>query len=81
MLTIFIETYTQMWWRNLIFGIFHGFLWGPCNRMIALWFPPHERFRYTAIWLASAFAAYSITGPIGLNLTEILYQILNHLQI
>jgi sugar phosphate permease len=69
--TIFVSDFTQLWWRNFIFGMFFGLLWAPCNRLLALWFPAHERVRYTALWFSSTMAAFALAGPIGLTIAGI----------
>ncbi|EKN70991.1 major facilitator superfamily protein [Neobacillus bataviensis LMG 21833] len=70
--TIFVVDFTQIWWRNFIFGMFFGLLWAPCNRILALWFPAHERVRFTALWFSSTMAAFALAGPIGLTIAGIL---------
>jgi sugar phosphate permease len=62
----FVTTYEEMWVRNLIFGIFFGLLWAPCNRLIAVWFPGHERAKYAAIWMSSTLLSSIIVPPIAL---------------
>ncbi|WP_223593797.1 MFS transporter [Neobacillus bataviensis] len=69
--TIFVNDYSQIWWRNLIFGMFFGLLWAPCNRILAMWFPANERVRYTALWFSSTMAAFALAGPIGLTIAGI----------
>lgn len=58
-----VHTYGEMYWRNLIFGIFFGFLWAPCQRMLAVWFPARETARVTAIWVASMMSC-AIIAPL-----------------
>jgi len=65
----FVHTADEMYWRNLLFGVFFGFLWAPCQRMLAVWFPPIETAKVTAAWVASqmivALAAPLIALPIA----------------
>lgn len=66
--TLFVESFSQLWWRNFIFGIFFGFLWAPCNRLLAVWFNEKERVKYTALWFSAAMVAFGLAGPIGLTI-------------
>ena len=45
----FVNSYEQLVVRNLVFGAFFGGLWGPCNRMIAIWLPPRDRAHFAAV--------------------------------
>ncbi|MHB1592930.1 MAG: MFS transporter [Streptosporangiaceae bacterium] len=66
----FVTTYTEMWWRNLIFGIFFGFLWAPCNRLLAMWFPGSHGARATSIWMSSTLLAGVIAPAIALPIAH-----------
>ena len=48
--------------------MFFGLLWAPCNRILALWFPAHERVKFTALWFSSTMASFALAGPIGLTI-------------
>jgi MFS family permease len=62
----FVTTYEEMWIRNLIFGVFFGLLWAPCNRLISVWFPPRERAKFAAIWMSSTLLSGVIAPIIAL---------------
>lgn len=66
----FVTTYGEMWWRNLIFGIFFGFLWAPCNRLLAVWFPGSFGARATSIWMSSTLLAGVIAPAIALPIAH-----------
>ena len=61
-----VDTYTLLFLRNLLFGVFFGFLWAPCNRMMAMWLTGPERARYTAIWMSFTLGSFIIAAPLGL---------------
>jgi len=65
-----VTSYEQMWWRNAIFGLFFALLWAPSNRMLASWFPAHERTKVTSIWLGSANAAAMVAPLIALPIAK-----------
>ncbi|MCL6547646.1 MAG: MFS transporter [Alicyclobacillus sp.] len=65
---LFVHSYTSMYIRNLLFGVFFGFLWAPCNKMMAMWLPGRERARYTAIWMSFTLASGAIAAPVALPL-------------
>ncbi|WP_223593824.1 MFS transporter [Neobacillus bataviensis] len=66
----FVDSYTTLYIRNLVFGIFFGFLWAPCNKMMAMWLPGRERARYAAIWMSFTMASGAIGAIIGLPLAD-----------
>lgn len=63
---VFVNTAGEMYVRNVVFGIFFGLVWAPSNRMIANWFPLHERTKATSIWLSASNAAGIVTPLIAL---------------
>lgn len=63
-----VHDYTTLVVRNVRFGICFGFLWAPCNRLLSLWLPAHERVRYGAIWFSSCMFSFVIAAPLGLML-------------
>lgn len=66
----FINSYEALFIRNIVFGIFFGFLWAPCNRMMTLWLPGHERAKFAAIWMSSTIFAFVVAAPLGLMLAS-----------
>ncbi|TQS46139.1 MFS transporter [Cryptosporangium phraense] len=66
----FVHTYTEMWWRNFVFGIFFGFLWAPSQRLLALWFPGALGARATATWMSSTLIAGVLSPAIALPLAN-----------
>lgn len=48
-----VANYDELYWRNLIFGVFFGFLWAPSQRIIANWFPGTMSPKATAVWMSS----------------------------
>jgi MFS family permease len=67
---VLVTTYDEMWWRNLVFGLFFALLWAPSNRMLAIWFPAHERTKVTSIWLGAANAAAMLAPLIALPIAH-----------
>jgi MFS family permease len=65
-----VHDYTTLVIRNILFGIFFGFLWAPCNRMITMWLAPHERAQYAAIWFSSCMFSFVIAAPLALVLAS-----------
>lgn len=65
-----VTTFSEMYIRNMIFGAFFGLVWAPSNRMIANWFPLHERTKATSYWIASANAAGIATPLIALPIAN-----------
>ncbi|MGY1633722.1 MFS transporter [Geodermatophilus sp. SYSU D01186] len=59
----FVTTVDEMYWRNMLFGVFFGFLWAPCQRMLAVWFAPIETAKVTAAWVASLMIV-SVVAPL-----------------
>ncbi|MBO0962319.1 MFS transporter [Neobacillus sp. MM2021_6] len=68
----FVDSYTTLYIRNLIFGIFFGFLWAPCNKMMAMWLPGRERAKYAAIWMSFTTLSGSIGALVGLPLAQVI---------
>lgn len=66
----FVDSYTTLYIRNLVFGVFFGFLWAPCNKMMAMWLPGRERARYAAIWMSFTMASGAIGAIVGLPLAD-----------
>jgi MFS family permease len=62
----FVTSYEEFWIRNLIFGVFFGLLWAPCNRLISVWFPPQERPKFAAIWMSSTLLSGVVAPLIAL---------------
>lgn len=48
-----VENYDELYWRNLIFGVFFGFLWAPSQRLISSWYPGTMSPKATAVWMSS----------------------------
>jgi MFS family permease len=67
---LMVNTYDQLITRNLLFGAFFGGLWGPCNRMIAIWLPPRDRAHFAAIWMSSTLFSFVLSNPVGLLIAE-----------
>lgn len=66
----YVTSYGELWWRNLVFGIFFGFLWAPCNRLLAVWFPGSYGTRATSIWMSSTLLAGVIAPAIALPIAH-----------
>ena len=66
----FVDSYSTLYLRNLIFGVFFGFLWAPCNKMMAMWLPGRERARYAAIWMSFTMASGAIGAIIALPISD-----------
>jgi len=67
---LFVNNYEQLVLRNLIFGAFFGGLWGPCNRMIAIWLPPKDRAHFAAVWMSSTLFSFVLSNPVGLLIAQ-----------
>ena len=65
-----VDDYQSLVIRNLAFGLFFGLLWAPCNRLIAIWLPPHERAKYAAIWMSSTMFSFVVATPLGLFIAQ-----------
>jgi MFS family permease len=63
---LLVNSYGALFARNVLFGIFFGFLWAPSNRMMAIWLPPPERARYTSIWMSTTLFSFVIAVPLSL---------------
>jgi sugar phosphate permease len=59
-----------MWWRNFVFGIFFGFLWAPCTRMISMWFHGGSGVRATSLWMSSTLVSGVIAPAIALPIAH-----------
>lgn len=71
LLMLFVDSYIMLFLRNVLFGIFFGFLWAPSNRMMALWLPGNERARFAAMWMSSTLFSFVIAVPLGLLIASI----------
>lgn len=69
---IFVTSYGELFWRNLIFGVFFGLLWAPCQRMLSVWFPTVDIPRVTAIWVGSQMLVGLIEPLIALPMADAL---------
>ena len=67
---LLVSNYEQLVLRNLLFGFFFGGLWGPCNRMIAIWLPPRDRAHFAAVWMSSTLFSFVLSNPVGLLIAE-----------
>lgn len=67
---IFVETYGELFVRNLIFGVFFGLLWAPCQRMLSVWFPTVDIPRVTAIWVGSQMLVGLVEPLIALPMAD-----------
>lgn len=67
---IFVENYTELYWRNLVFGIFFGLLWAPCQRMLSVWFPNIDIPRVTAMWVGAQMASGLLEPLIALPMAD-----------
>ena len=67
---VLVDDFQSLIIRNLAFGLFFGLLWAPCNRLIAIWLPPHERAKYAAIWMSSTMFSFVVATPLGLLVTQ-----------
>ncbi|SED16583.1 MFS transporter [Rhodobacter sp. 24-YEA-8] len=63
---LWVHDYPTLFLRNVVFGVFFGFLWAPCNRIMALWLPVQERTRFGAIWFSSTMLAFAVAAPLAL---------------
>lgn len=63
---LWVHDYPTLVLRNILFGIFFGFLWAPCNRMMAVWLPARERTRFGAMWFSSTMLAFAVAAPVAL---------------
>ncbi|WP_020659955.1 MFS transporter [Amycolatopsis benzoatilytica] len=61
---VFVQTYTEMWWRNLAFGFVFGLLLAPSFRLLATWFPAHERTKVTSLNTGACAGISSIVTPL-----------------
>ncbi|QRP46414.1 MFS transporter [Amycolatopsis sp. FDAARGOS 1241] len=66
----FVHTYNEMWWRNLIFGVFFGFSWAPSQRLLSVWFPGALGARATSTWMSSTLIAGVLAPAIALPLAN-----------
>ena len=67
---VFVTSYSEMWWRNFIFGMFFGLLWGPCQRMLAVWFPSIDIPRVTATWVGAMMLSGLVEPIIALPMAH-----------
>ncbi|NKW82657.1 MFS transporter [Ochrobactrum pecoris] len=40
---LWVHDYWTLFIRNILFGIFFGFLWAPCNKLLTSWMPAVEK--------------------------------------
>jgi MFS family permease len=63
----------SMYWRNFFFGIFFGFNWAPCQKLISNWFPQKDISTAAGYWntvstitgIGGAPAALAIAVTLG----------------
>jgi sugar phosphate permease len=55
-----------MFLRNVVFGIFFGFNFAPCNKLITIWTNTRERTLKASLWNAFGSASGIVAGPFGL---------------
>lgn len=67
---IFVVNYEELFWRNLIFGVFFGLLWAPCQRMLSVWFPNVDIPRVTAMWVGSQMLVGLVEPLIALPMAD-----------
>jgi sugar phosphate permease len=67
---VFVTNYSELWWRNLIFGVFFGLLWAPCQRMLAVWFPNVDIPRVTAMWVGAQMLTGLVEPIIALPMAD-----------
>lgn len=67
---IFVVNYEELFWRNLVFGVFFGLLWAPCQRMLSVWFPSVDIPRVTAIWVGSQMLVGLVEPLIALPMAD-----------
>lgn len=58
--------YSSMYARNLIFGVFFGFSWSPCNKLMSNWLPGHERGARVAVWGTLSVGSQVFMVPLAL---------------
>lgn len=58
-----VQNFEEMYWRNLIFGVFFGFLWAPSQRIISSWYPGTMGPKATAVWMSSVLLP-NIVAPL-----------------
>ncbi|MFE2182698.1 MFS transporter [Streptomyces sp. NPDC059455] len=61
---VFVRTYNEMWWRNLAFGFVFGLLLAPTFRILATWFPSHERTKVTSLTTGACAGISSMVTPL-----------------
>lgn len=66
----FVHTYGELYWRNFVFGLFFGFLWAPCNRLLAMWFPGVAGTKVTSIWMSTTLLAGVFAPAIALPIAN-----------
>ncbi|MET4638118.1 MFS transporter [Mycetocola sp. 2940] len=67
---VFVTNYSELWWRNLIFGVFFGLLWAPCQRMLAVWFPNIDIPRVTAFWVGAMMLTGLVEPVVALPMAD-----------
>lgn len=64
-----VTNYDELYWRNLVFGVFFGFLWAPSQRIISNWFPGTMSPKATAVWMSSVLLPGILAPAIAYPLT------------
>jgi MFS family permease len=67
---VFVRSYEEMWWRNLIFGFVFGLLLAPTFRILATWSPPRDRAKVTSLNTAACTGASVATPLIALPIAN-----------
>ncbi|MBB4095869.1 MFS transporter [Brucella pecoris] len=67
---LWVHDYWTLFIRNILFGIFFGFLWAPCNKLLTSWMPAVERTRFAAIWFSSCMVSFVVAAPLALMMAE-----------
>jgi sugar phosphate permease len=57
---------TTMFLRNVVFGVFFGFNFAPCNKLITIWTNTRERTWKASLWNAFGSASGIVSNPFGL---------------
>ena len=66
LLILIINDPTLLFWRNVIFGIFFGFCFAPCNKILTTWTNERERTFKVSIWNSFGVGSGSLAGPVAL---------------
>jgi sugar phosphate permease len=63
---IWTDSEATMFLRNVVFGIFFGFNFAPCNKLITIWTNTKERTWKASLWNAFGSASGIVANPFGL---------------